>query len=84
MGGQVLPCQFMKIEKECPEFGKKAMVVFIYAWNFPDQETQEKLPKRFSPGKMENVNFWDYKIFVSFKHQWLENHRCTVYQTVYH
>ena len=82
MDGQDLPCQFLEIEKDGPKFGKKTMVVFIYAWNSSVQETEEQIRKPFVQEKMEKFNFCGYKIFVSFKHQWLENHKCKVYQTV--
>ena len=57
MGGQDLPCQFLEIEKDLPKFEKKAMVVFIYAWNSSVQETEEEIRKPFSPGKIGKVQF---------------------------
>ena len=32
-GGGGLPCPFLKIEKKCPDFGKKALIVSILGLN---------------------------------------------------
>ena len=34
----------------------------------------------FSPGKIEKLDVWDSNNSANFKHQYLENHKCEVYQ----